>query len=190
MFLSVLRFLRIVILSVRGIIEEYQGGIGLDNRPGEGATFHIYLPVASSSAKSTTAAGSSGLSPQGSGHILLVDDEEILTDLGEKMLQRLGYTVTIAHDGSQALDIFKSRVQDFDMIISDQTMPAMTGTELAQQVFQLRPTMPFILCTGYSNKINAESAKELGIAAFLFKPLTLDNLQKALSAILAKPAQP
>lgn len=126
--------------------------------------FRIYLPVAANA--STQERSESEPVPQGSEHILFVDDEEVLAEMVESMLERLGYRVTVRTSSLEALNTFRNHPDLFDLVITDQTMPGMTGLDLTRRILTLRPNMPIILCTGYSTLISEEEAKAHGIRAF------------------------
>ena len=117
-------------------------------------------------------------------HILLVDDEEILTEMGRTMLERLGYEVTVRTSSLEALATFQNEPDRFDAVITDQTMPGMTGVDLARRMLQIRPDLPIILCTGYSNLVNEEQAKSYGIKGFAMKPLTKKEVATLLRTVL------
>lgn len=155
---------------VYGIVQDYQGTIAVESQPGKGTTFHVYFPRAGGNAAANQV--STGVVPLGRERILFVDDEEFIVETGKQMLERLGYTVTTRQNSIEALKLFRKQPEAFDVVITDQTMPFMTGLELAQQMLRLRPDFPIILCTGYSNLVNEESAKKQGIKAFAYKPLT------------------
>jgi len=114
--------------------------------------------------------------PHGNERILLVDDEEILVEMGKKILEKLGYQVTARTKSTEALAAFLEQPDSFDMVISDQTMPDLTGVDLARQILKKRPGLPIILCTGYSSLISAESTANLGIKGFIMKPLAKKEL--------------
>ena len=116
--------------------------------------------------------------------LLLVDDENTLVDLGRQMLERLGYHVVCRTSSIEALELFKKRSHRFDLVITDMTMPNLTGDKLVRQILRIRPDMPVILCTGFSEQISEESAKELGIRKFILKPLVMDNLATAVRGAL------
>jgi len=117
--------------------------------------------------------------------VLLVDDEATLVHLGEAILRRLGYEVVICTSSTEALDVFRAAPQRFDLVITDQTMPHMTGERLAQALRRLRPDIPIILCTGFSHVMHAERAQELGIDAFLMKPLAMQDLAQTIQQVMA-----
>ena len=124
------------------------------------------------------------LIPDGKERVLFVDDEEILTELNESLLEGLGYHVTISNRSSEALEIFKERSDQFDIVVTDQTMPGMTGSEMADKMMQIRPDIPIILCTGYSTTISEEKAKSMGIKGFAFKPLAKKDIAVLIRKVL------
>ena len=123
--------------------------------------------------------------PRGSGRILFVDDEEVLVEMGRDMLQRLGYTVTAHSRSIEALATFMNEPDAFDLVITDQTMPALTGIELAKRMLQIRPDIPIILCTGYSNLVSEDSAKATGIRELAFKPLSRSSIGQLIKKVLS-----
>ena len=110
-------------------------------------------------------------------------NQELLVELGQTMLERLGYKVTVRCSSLDALTTFQNGPEDFDIIITDQTMPEMTGSELARRILQIRPDIPVILCTGYSNVIDNETARSLGIKKFVLKPLTMKKMAQLLHEV-------
>lgn len=146
---------------VHGIVKSYGGFITCHSKVGEGTVFKIHLP--SVEGKIEPKSKPIDLIPSGSERIFLVDDEELLADLGKAMLERLGYNVTAQCSSLEALRTFRNRPDQFDLVITDQTMPDMTGAELAREMMQFRPEIPIILCTGYSTVISEEKAKDIGI---------------------------
>lgn len=165
---------------IHGIVGSYDGAITVESKPGNGATFHVYFPVVEEEEQPQPAAPEA--MPSGTGNILFVDDEEMLAEMGKEMLERLGYNVTMRQSSLGALTTFQNNPQDFDVVITDQTMPGMTGSDLARRLLQIRPDIPIILCTGYSNIVNEKSAKSLGIKEFAMKPLA----QAAIAGLLQK----
>lgn len=162
---------------VQGIIKNHDGCIFIESEPGEGTTFHIYFPTTTQTKKETQSPKEVQL-PRGSEHILFVDDEEMLTMVGKSLLEKLGYTVTIQSKSNEALRLFQNDPSRFDLVITDQAMPNIPGSELARQMLQIRPDIPIILCTGYSSKVDKRKAREIGIREFALKPL--DNREIAL----------
>jgi CheY-like chemotaxis protein len=171
---------------VHGIVTSHGGAIDADSAPGQGATFTIYLPQ-------IQAAGADELQPdtpipQGKGQILFVDDEETLARLGQRMLERLGYSVIASTSSIEALDTFRKTPEVFDLVITDQTMPQMTGEVLIRELRQIRADIPIILCTGFSHVIDADKASAQGIDAFLLKPLIAKDLGLAIQKVLSQEA--
>jgi CheY-like chemotaxis protein len=113
-----------------------------------------------------------------------VDDEPVLVDIGVKILQHLGYTVTGCADSVEGLRIFKKAPDDFDLIITDMTMPNMTGDVMAREILKVRPGLPIIMATGFSELMNEEKAKRAGIRGFLFKPLVIRDLAIVVRKVL------
>lgn len=169
--------------SVQGIVEQHGGVIRVDSAPGLGSRFALYFPL--SQAETTEEISQEIVEPpQGREKILLVDDEPMLVELGQSMLEELGYQVSPLTDSRQALDLFVANQHFFDLVITDQTMPGLTGRELIAQVKQLRPELPTILCTGYSSKISEAEAQEYKIDGYCLKPLDLHELARAVRRVL------
>lgn len=122
--------------------------------------------------------------PSGSERILFVDDEAPITKIGSRILQRQGYSVKSTNSSIDALDVFRAKPSAFDLVITDMTMPKMTGDELASELMKIRPDIPVILCTGHSKTISEESAAKIGISAFAYKPLVKADLVKTVRTIL------
>ncbi|MBF0530262.1 MAG: response regulator, partial [Deltaproteobacteria bacterium] len=116
--------------------------------------------------------------------VLFIDDEDAMVEMGVTFLEKLGYRVTSRTSSREALILFKIKPYDFDVIITDQTMPQMTGDHLAQEILKIRPEIPIILCTGYSREITPEEAKKLGIREFVYKPLVFDDFSEKLRNVL------
>jgi PAS domain S-box-containing protein len=159
---------------VHGIVTSHEGAITVESAPGQGTTFAIYLPRIEETGADATYLDAS--LPGGSEHVLFVDDEVALARLGQEMLEHLGYTVTVRTSSIEALEAFRTMPRRFDLVITDQTMPNMTGETLAREMRRLRPELPIILCTGFSHTITAEKAQMLRLNAFLMKPLTTREL--------------
>ncbi|MFZ5776282.1 MAG: response regulator [Thermodesulfobacteriota bacterium] len=168
---------------VHGIVRGHQGALEVESEPGQGSVFRIFLPT-------IVPAGQAGLvkddreEPGRGERILFVDDEPALVALGAEMLESLGYQPCGTANPAEAWDIFAEDPDSFAMVITDMAMPQMTGVELAQRVLALRPNKQVILCTGYSDEINAESAKAMGIGAYLLKPLSMARMAEEIRRLL------
>ena len=167
---------------VHGIIQALKGSVHVDSHPNSGAIFHVFLPCAASEDEPAV------IQPialsTGNERILLADDEAVLAEMGKQMLEHLGYRVTVRTDSSDALNTFQSHPHDFDLVISDRTMPRMTGFELAERIKTIRPDIPIILCTGYSDELEVERAAALGICRMVMKPLGMNELAAAVRSAL------
>jgi PAS domain S-box-containing protein len=169
---------------VHGIITSYGGAITVESTPGQGTTFAVYLPRLAEPASATRAAKESP--PGGSEHLLFVDDEVALVHLWQAALEHLGYNVIACTSSLEALDVFRAAPQSFDLVITDYTMPAMTGEVLAHELRRIQPDIPIILCTGFSDTMTAQRAQALGIDGFILKPLMVGDLSLAIRRVLAQ----
>ena len=174
---------------VYGIARYLGGDIKVSSAPGKQTTFSVYIPLM---ARSPQAAVSETVEiPEtGTGRILLVDDEQEIVDLENMMLERLGYQVTSFTRSGEALEAFRESADAFDLVITDMTMPNMTGDVLAKELLSIRPGIPIILCTGFSEQIDGEKAKSIGIKGFLMKPITLAALGKTVRNALGEHQEP
>ena len=170
---------------VHGIIKSYDGHIEVQSEPGVGTTFRLYFPqVVSMPIREVDQKES--LPPRGTERILLVDDEESILEAEHLMLESLGYKVTPFADAARALHAFQQQPQNFDIIVTDMTMPNMTGAELIQRIRRLRSTIPVILCTGFSQQIDEKKAIALGIHGFIMKPIVKMELASMVRKVLDK----
>jgi PAS domain S-box-containing protein len=169
---------------VHGIVTSHGGCIDVQSEPGQGTTFTIDFPEieAKSTQGETNPLGQEFL--MGHGHILFVEDEESLARLGEEAMRGLGYDVTVRTSSLEALEAFRADPFRFDVIVTDQTMPKMTGEALSRELLQIRSDVPIILCTGFSHSMTQEKAKAMGIRAFLLKPLLIKGLAQTLQEVL------
>ncbi len=167
--------------SVRNIVENHEGEIIVNTEPDKGATFHVFFPI--TDRKVTKQARKLEKIIEGSERILLVDDEESIKQMLTLSLERLGYKVTSFTSSMKALEKFQSSPQDFDIVITDQTMPALPGDLFAIELLNIRPDIPIILCTGFSERIDEEQAKEIGITEYLHKPFSRRELSQAIRNI-------
>jgi CheY-like chemotaxis protein len=168
---------------VYGIIKEHQGEINVTSRPGKGTSFTIYLPVIDSR-ESIYVTKNSSLSPTGTEHILLVDDEPQIVKLEKQMLERLGYKVTELTNSPEALEMFRKNPDMYDLVISDMSMPKMTGDQLAGELLAVKPDIPIIICTGFSERFSKEDLLKMGIKGVLMKPVVKANIAKEVRNIL------
>jgi PAS domain S-box-containing protein len=166
---------------IDGIVKRHEGAITVQSQPEKGTTFTIYIP--SLDVRPETTVQVNDLPLRGSERILLVDDEPTLMEMGTSLLERLGYKVTSQTDSVKALEIFRSSPDKFDLVITDYTMPKLTGLDFAREVLRVRPDMPIMLCTGFSEKITPDSVKELGLG-FLMKPYGMRQMSEAIRKIL------
>ena len=165
-----------------GIAKSLHGDITVESKPGKGSTFNVFLPRAEPSVQSDEAA--LGEIPGGTGLILFVDDDEAIVEWGRMALRRLGYKVVGVTDSQDALTVFLDNPGRFDVVVTDHTMPAVTGLDLAKEFVKARPDIPIILCTGYNENASPEKAKEAGIKEFLMKPVDKRDLAKAVRRVL------
>ncbi len=166
---------------VHGIVKSYGGFITCNSWIGEGTVFEINLPAV---LEQPVPEQEIDMIPAGTERILFVDDEEMLIRMGQTMLERLGYTVTVKKSSFEALTTFINQPEAFDLVITDQTMPGMTGFDLARRMLQIQPRLPIILCTGYSNQVSEEKAKASGIKGFILKPLVRNDFAALIRKVL------
>jgi signal transduction histidine kinase len=168
---------------VLGIVKQAHGYITVESEPDKGSTFDVYFPKI---VEEPAPALSEETIPIGNERILFVDDEEALVEMGEELLAELGYEVTCRTSSREALALLKEDPLRFDLVITDVTMPEMTGVDLAREALAIRADLPIIMCTGYSHLVNEDAAEAAGIRAFVMKPLTKREIARTIRQVLGK----
>ena len=169
---------------VHGIVKNHDGAITVESELGRGTTFEVYLPRARGAEKTEKSSKSQEGPSPGRERILYVDDEQLVTQVGKQMLEKLGYEVVPMMDSQEALELFRAQPDRFDLVVTDMTMPNLTGDKLALELMAIRPNIPIVLCTGYSERITEMKAKELGIREYVSKPFALNDLARAVHRAL------
>jgi CheY-like chemotaxis protein len=176
-------------LSVaHGIVANHGGALMVDSVVGMGTKIEVYLPTIPTPV--WDGSGGQDSIPLGKETILFVDDEETIVRLGKELLAPLGYTVEVYTSSPEALNAFRQNPQRYDLVITDQTMPGLTGEALSRELLRIRPELPIILCTGFSHIMTAEKAKALGIQAYLLKPLAIRDLAPIVRHVLDRTLSP
>ena len=170
--------------TVLGIIKQHNGLIQVQSSPEDGTTFKLFFPITEVQ-MSHQSLKEDNMPEKGTEHILLVDDETMLLDLGKEILSTLGYQVTAESNSVKALNIVREDVNRFDLIITDQTMPGLSGKELAQEVNKLNSEIPIIICSGFSTQISEEDTGQFGISAYCSKPLRITELSQVIKQTMA-----
>jgi PAS domain S-box-containing protein len=169
---------------VQGIVKNHNGTISVDCSLGKGTKFSILFPLAKE--KPIVEAQTTKDIPRGDETILFVDDEISIVKMVQRMFKRLGYKVETSTTPQDALELFSSNPDHFDLVITDMTMPQMTGVKLSEKLMALRKDIPIIVCSGYSNLVDEEKAKELGLAAYVMKPINMQETAQTIRNVLDK----
>jgi len=166
---------------VHGIVKNHGGAITVYSEPGEGTTFNIFFPAIEKPVHEEIMVEEAV--PTGTEHILLVDDEQPIVSIGKRLLELLGYKVETRTSSIEALELFRTKPDTFDLIISDITMPNLRGDQLAREILNIRPHIPIILCTGFSSTVNQKKARAIGVRAFAHKPFIRKDLAKIIRKV-------
>ncbi|MDH3344719.1 MAG: response regulator, partial [Desulfobacteraceae bacterium] len=166
------------------IVQSYNGVIDVESEPGRGTTVNVYLSLPHTKPETVSHVSTEAHIPSGNETILLVDDEEDVVEMMHLMLERLGYRVFPKTSSIETLEEFRREPEKFDLVITDQTMPKMTGIELIQKLMRIRPDIPIILCTGFNEKITEDNIKSLGIGALISKPVRVKEIALKIREVL------
>ena len=169
---------------VHGIVKSHDGAITVSSTPGKGTTFDIFFPRTESSRIQEPQSSESTTKEREV--ILLVDDEEMMVDVTRQILERLGFDVIAKTSSIDALEAFQEEPDEFDLVITDQVMPNMTGTQLARSLISIRPDIPVILCSGFPEDVSTEELKSIGIKEFFMKPISREEIAVIIRAVLDK----
>jgi signal transduction histidine kinase/ActR/RegA family two-component response regulator len=168
---------------VKGIVTALGGAIAVESKEGEGTTFHVALPLVEQAVEPAEIAADQVA--VGEETILFVDDERGIAQMAEHILKSLGYRTVVMTEGANAVEVFRNDPDKFDLLITDQVMPGMTGSEMFAQMREVRPDLPAIMCTGFSEQLSRDEALAMGIHEVLAKPVTRADLARAIRAALA-----
>ncbi len=170
--------------TVHGIITAHGGRVTVASEFGVGSEFTIHLPVHATGERTPAVPGHVGKEPStGHGHIMVIDDESMVLKVLQKAMERFGYEVTGFADGIEALEVFRTNPDQYDVVVTDQSMPNITGYELATQMLAIRPDLPMVLTTGHSDEMIHEQARAAGIRYYLPKPISMTDLGEVLEEL-------
>ena len=169
---------------VHGIVANANGSVLVESEPGKGTTFTIFFPVMETENELILVTELADSLPTGDEHIMVVDDDDVLVNLNKRFLEKLGYKVTGFTSSLEALQVFKETANNFDLLVTDMTMPEMTGAQLSQEILLIKPYFPIILCTGFSELITEEKASQLGILDYIMKPVVQKDLAVSIRRLL------
>ena len=172
--------------TAHGIVTALGGEIKVESVPGEGTRFEVLFPSCRGSSVDAGPDQSAQEPPGGREHVLFVDDEKAVVDVGRASLEALGYRVSPFSDSRKALEAFRADPERYDVVVTDQTMPGLIGSDLAGEMLRTRPDLPIILCTGYSKTLSREDAKAMGIGEYLLKPVMRNDLGRAVRRIVER----
>ena len=168
---------------VHGIIINYKGNISVESSPGKGSEFNVFLPI-TTQLKTVEQQLIKDKPLGGTENILFVDDEASIIKLATRILERFGYTITGKTSCIEALELFTENPDGFDLVVTDMAMPIMTGTEFAKKILKIQPDIPIIMCTGFSEQVDSEIAKSIGIKEYIKKPILIDELTSKIREVL------
>ena len=169
---------------MHGIVTSLKGIINVESNPEKGTSFSVFLPCIKNESEETAKENYPDCPEPGKERILVVDDEPMILQANDEILKKLGYKVVSLDSPEHALEMFRNDPYGFDLVLTDMTMPKLTGENLAKKMMVIRPEIPIILTTGYSELISPEKARSIGIRDFLMKPLTIDALSSSIRRIL------